>query len=127
MEFAGTLQFAIDIVAESFSVVDGGDAIPLAEGMQQFAIQKGAALVVGGGKAVQAPLAVNDANLKEHAVGGILAGGWIDLLQVEEALGLSSVGIGRKMTSQVKADAAASGCAGTKSASSMPLNSTALP
>ena len=34
VEFAGALELAIDIVAEGFSVVDGGDAIPLAEGMQ---------------------------------------------------------------------------------------------
>jgi hypothetical protein len=94
LEFAGALEFAIDIVAEGFSVVDGGDAIPLAEGMQQFAIQKGTGLAVGGGEAVEAPLAVDDANLKEHTIGGILAGGWIDLLKVEEVLGLGSAGIG---------------------------------
>src|ERR1035437_9663215 len=70
LEFAGTLELVIDIVAEGFSVVDGGDAIPLAERMQQFAIQKGTALAVGGGEAVEAPLAVDDADLKEHAVGG---------------------------------------------------------
>ena len=29
LEFAGALELAIDIVAEGFSVVDGGDAIPL--------------------------------------------------------------------------------------------------
>ena len=96
MERAGALEFAIDIIAEGFSVVDGGDAIPLAEGMEQLAIEKGTALAVGGGEAVKAPLAVDDADLKEHAVGSIVAGGWIDLLKVEEALGLGAAGIGAK-------------------------------
>ena len=94
LEFAGTLEFAIDIVAEGFSVVDGGDAIPLADGMQKLAIQQGSGLAVGGGEAVQAPLVVDDANLKKHTVAGILAGVGIDILQVEEELGGRDVRIG---------------------------------
>lgn len=93
LEFAGAFNLIIDIVAEGFSIIDGGYAIPLSQGMQQLAIQQDSALVIGGGKAVQAPLAVDDADLKEYPVLGILAGGWIDLLQVEEPLLSSAVRI----------------------------------
>jgi len=94
LEFARTFQFAINIITEGLAVVYGGYAIPLSQGMQQLAIQQGSGLAVGVGEAVQAPLAVDDADLKKHPVAGTLAGVWIDLLQVEEALGLGSAGIG---------------------------------
>ena len=39
MDIAGALQFAINIVAENFAVVNRSEAIPFSGRVQQFAIE----------------------------------------------------------------------------------------
>ena len=93
LNFAGTLQFIIDIITEQFAVVDSGNAKPLSERMQHLAIQQGLGFAIRCGEAVQTPLPVDDADLKEHPVLSIFTGIWIHFLQMEEALRWSTVSI----------------------------------
>src|SRR5712692_7983846 len=77
---------AIYVVPEFFAVIDAGDVVPGAERMQRLAVQQGLALASRLIEAVEAPLIVDDADLKEHPIVGVSAGGGILLAEVKPSL-----------------------------------------
>ena len=101
-ERAFTLQVIVHVIVEHLAVIDGGDAVPGAEGILLVAVEQGARLVADDGEGVEAPFGRGigigigaDADLEEHALGwDVLAGGGVGGLEMEDALFGPAVGVG---------------------------------
>ena len=91
---AFALQFVAHIVLHHLAIPHGRHAKPLVQGMQCLAVEQRQVCAAIACKAVEAPLLVDDANLKQHASVAVFAGGGISLRDVKEALRLRAVGIG---------------------------------
>src|ERR1035437_9462248 len=83
---ARAFQHAIDVISKLVAVVDHGKAIPSAERMQTLAIEQRPRLASGKSEAVEAPPAIDHADLREHPGVRILAGLGVLLLQMEKTL-----------------------------------------
>ena len=79
------VQLAVDVAAKLAAVIDRGDVIPVAEGLQTAAVQQGLACVARLNVGVQAPLLVDRSDLKQHAVLAVRAGRRV-FIEVKPAL-----------------------------------------
>ena len=68
MQFARSLQHAIDVIAEILAVINRFDSIPLAEGMEFSSIEQRSRVLAGCDEGIEAPLVADDADLEQHAI-----------------------------------------------------------
>src|SRR5687767_507614 len=78
--------YAIHVVAKLLAVINAGHVVPHAKRMQRLPVHQRATCFAGLIEAVQIPLTVNDADLEQHTIFSVGAGGGVALAQMKPAL-----------------------------------------